>query len=559
MQGDVYIDRSVIDMKPQLMQFFKTVVDAVENLADGVVAVTKKELALQLGKTEKTVSRYLKTLEEADVIEQKGIRGRGGKTVIRVNMDVVKFTTNENSDLVKDTPTTMDEVVEALRPKKKEDKKEKTRKRRTKKEMEKWRFLQNELDDKVQHINDEIESSCKADMWKALQHTDSPAQDYKTYILTRIYNRMAVISTDRANEMAEIKQDGKTVPSVSSSYDILPDRFYGTVVWNHFKKFEEHCKEIGVDPVLYLSAQFNHSVFLCSIGKSNKSNFLPYVNTLRTEKSAEVYERHFAYQKRFDFAYRSSGKVTPSYMDDSLLNALYHAYETAEEPAKGWFRYRGVIGDFLRGEINKSTGLQLRSYYESLSKDLQKRNISSKSKETIKKYVLVQSLIQLGGTRNIPMDTILAQDTTQLALFHIKSKAANVRLEENANKVFLGMMAYPMANPEWQKSQGDRLVQELKLSSATLNDLRMIADRRGLSIPIQDIREALKEYGTDKVPVTEFSMLDVPQIVDSEEFALPEEEPAPKQDPLDEPVEETADMSIDELSEAMERDMLGGE
>ncbi|MGV3099169.1 helix-turn-helix domain-containing protein, partial [Streptococcus thoraltensis] len=109
MEYGVYLESSIVDLKPRVLDFLTKIVEKAKEIKDFSIAFKKKELAELAGKDTRTVSRYLSELEEKDIIQTKGVRGRAGGTVIVFNTKMIRFDTSDKAFINSDEPISIDD------------------------------------------------------------------------------------------------------------------------------------------------------------------------------------------------------------------------------------------------------------------------------------------------------------------------------------------------------------------------------------------------------------------------------------------------------------------
>lgn len=518
MEYGVYLESSIVDLKPTVLDFLTKIVDKAKEVRDFAISIKKKELAEIAGKDTRTVSRYLNELEERHIIETKGVRGRSGGTVILFNTELIRFDTSDKALVNSDSSISIDDVVQKKLPKKGKEPKKKTRNRRTKKQMMEDQLLQNQQQAELDELNAEVASLGGVPNWEWFQKTDDPVGNYKTYLLSRLYNRYAALFTDRHNAEVVVSGEGNQVPKVSSDYDVLPENFFGSSRWQQFEKFRQFCEENNIEPDVYLSAQFSRSVFTAA-ARNAKNKVLPYVNTLTTDTSYEVYKQYCDYQTKGSWTYAMYKQIPIQFADDFIIRAITEAYGTAE-CGLGLLSYRHAINDFLEGFGADEREEVLVEFYRITEENLHNQKVSFKTRDTIKKFVLTQSMILSGGISRLPGHLILGAEHTQVVLASIDKLAKPIEERNELKAMALGMLTHPQIKPDKQLEKGRMYLYQSNVLYETPQVLSLIMERKNLKLSLEDINKALKEYGKEKVPVDDYSVLDVDQIVN---FVLQEE------------------------------------
>lgn len=509
MEYGVYLESSIVDLKPRVLDFLTAIVEKAKQAKDYAISFKKKELAEITGKDIRTTARYLKALEEKSIITSKGIRGRSGGTVIMFNTDLIRFETSDKALINTDEPVSIDEIAKQKLPKKPQEPKKKSRNRRTKQQMVEAAVLNDVRQSYNDNLNDKVEKLGGTPNWEWFKETEEPVRNYRTYLLTRLYNRYAVLFTDQHNrEVTGGLIGGNKVQRIANDYDVLPERFFGSSRWQQFEKFHDFCEENGIDPAVYLSAQFNRSVFISGVKKIKQA--LPFTNALISDSSYDVFKQYCDHQKRSG-TYKTYYQIPAMFSEDFVIRTLQDGYETAEQEL-GLFQYRYCIEDFLEGVGAGEKEDTLVNFYDYVSEDLRKK-VSFKTRNTLKKYIITQAMTLTGGAATLPEHLILSFDTTRLMLASIGTPDMAKDDIDKARAHALGMLIYPAVSRDEQIYRGFNLLEQMATLNETPAVIRLIMERKGLHISLADLRNAFKEYGNEKIPVDDFSMLDVDQII----------------------------------------------
>src|SRR5690554_4225752 len=97
MEYGVYLESSIVDLKPRLMDFLNKIIDKAKEAKEYAVSFKRKDLAELTGVDVRTTSRYLNELAERDIVEVKGVRGRSGGTVVMLNTELIRFDTSDKA------------------------------------------------------------------------------------------------------------------------------------------------------------------------------------------------------------------------------------------------------------------------------------------------------------------------------------------------------------------------------------------------------------------------------------------------------------------------------
>lgn len=503
----VYMESSVVDLKPRVLDFLTKIVDKAKEVRDYAISFKKAELAELSGIDTRTATRYLKELEEKKIIQMKGVRGRSGGTVVMFNTELIRFETSGKALVNSDEPISIDDIANQKLPKKQKEPKNNKRNRRTKKQMVEAKLLNDMRETETSRLNSKLEKLGTPN-WEWFKETKDPVANYRTYIISRLYNRYAVLFTDRHNAEVDQFGEGGKVPTVSDDYDVLPTDFYGSPRWQQFEKFRMFCEENGIDPAVYLSAQFNRSVFDSST-RGNKK-MLPFVNTLSSDSSYEVFKQYCGFQKKYSKTYASYQQIPAKFVDDFVVKAMIETYYSADKQV-GLLQYSYAIHDFLSGFGSSAKEDALLGFYRYTEDKL--RDYTYKTRDTLKKFIMTQSLTLTGGSSSLPNYLILGSESTRGVLASIDLQIEDKEKARKFKERALGALAYPMLTQDEQVTKGATLYYQFSALYETPHVLRLIMQRKGLYLSLSDIQAALKEFGREHIPVDDFSLLDVDQIV----------------------------------------------
>lgn len=510
MSNNVYLQSTVVTLQPKVLEFLNTLIEKAKKEVEPILTMKRKELAGLVGKNTRTVSRYINELESKSIITTKGKRGRTGGTVIMFNPDKIQFNTSTDSAITTDDEETIQEVMERKFPKKEQPIRK--RNRRTKRQMIEDNILKTEQQKEVDRLNNKVEMLAGVPNWEWFQETDEPVNNYKTYILSRMYNRYAVLFTDRHNGDVIDLGEGEQVDFIDNKYDCLPKAFYKSSRWNQFDKLRIFLEENDIDPAVYISSQFSRSLFNVECGRSKKP--LPFINTFLGDSAYEIYQQYCEYQKGFSSAYASFKTIPPQFAYDFVIRLMRDAYDYAHKSV-GMFNLKSNIRDFLTGFGGDEKSDALLKFYRVTSKELRDSNISLKSRDVIKKYLIMQSMTMMGGIQRMPKHILLSMETVRAMFMAIDKQGLNKEKTLEIKDRAIGALALPLEDTEEQYSKGRMFHYAHRVLSETPQVIKLILEQMGLYLSVLDINKAIKEYGVDKLPIDEYSMLDVSQI---EEF-----------------------------------------
>jgi len=511
MEYGVYLESSVVGLNPKVLNFLTLLIEKAREVKDFAIFFKKKELAEFVGKDNRTVYRYMKELEDRHIIQTRGVRGRYGGTVVMFNRKLIRFETSDKAFINSDKPISIDDIVKQKMPKKTKPPKEKKRNRRTKKQMLEDEILKGERQAKIDKLNAKLYNLYGYPNWEWFKETEDPVGNYRTYLISRLYNRYALLFVEQQNKEVKEYGEGKLLKPISKGYDVLPHNFYGSSRWMQFEKFRIFCFENNIDPAAYLSAQFNRSVYTASMtGKDSKK--LPFVNCLTSDSSYAVYKQYGSLKKKIGSTYASFSEAPKQFSGDLIVSAISEALYSADSQT-GMLKYVNVIRDYLQGSGASEREKLMVHYYREVCYRLHEKGVSYKTRNTIKKFVMMQSLIQLGGIKRLPSYVILGAEHTQAVLSSVRSKVKDFDKTVVTMGKILGKLTHPEFQGDKQTVSGLKFFNQLRSQDGIVQLLQLINEREGMSLTVKDINEAIREFGKEEVPVDDWSMLDVDQIV----------------------------------------------
>lgn len=519
----VLVDSSIYSINTKLTDVLNYLLQKAKDSVDNLVVFKKTELAKEIKKDVKTVGTHIKELSNRGVFELGTKRGKNGGSVIKFNETLVQFTTSKKSllnqkestdlDALPTNGESLDDVAKQVYKKKKKPVNPNRRARRTKAQMLEDKLLQSEHEKKVDELHQELQG---APTWDWFQKTDNPIFNYRTYLVTRMYNRYAFLFTKEHND--NHAQNGytlaKKVKAYTPTYDVLPELFLDTVNWNHFKKFVEFCDENSIHPLDYLTAQFNHSIYYASL-KDNVKSVIPFPNALIGERCYEVYQREAKFQRAKYSVGIQSYKYLARFTSDTIMGCIKDAYDRADT---------GISPDYLTTQINSlrdiadmdggSKVTAVVDFMDMMGSKLQELDITSEQRETVNKFITMQSLIMSQGLKSLPKNLILGSSIARFALHNVKEPNMDKSVEEARSTLVLGSMLVPTMSQNEQYHKGIQPYQSLSSADSNWGTLHLIEQRNGLDISFNELREVqrkLDEAGFP-IPLNDYSLLDVNEI-----------------------------------------------
>lgn len=510
MENILYMEQSVLDLRPKVVEFLKEVTKKVEDITSPSVKMKKKELGELVERDVRTVSRYLNELEEDNVIELRSKRGREGGTIILFNTEKIKFKTSDKSILTREEePEDIDEMFNREFPTK--PKKEKTRNRRTAEEMVLAKAQKQSRKQKEIELNEAMIFSGGLPDNEWFQKTEDPIGNYKAYLLSRLYNRYAVLITNKHNQEVEERGDGVKMKTLDKNFDSLPMDFVGKSQWTVFKKLQKFLDENNIKPSSYFTAIFSRISFLNMV--TGKKYNIPYVNTLMSDETYKMYTDYKSYGKKAQASYATTGEVSSQFGTDYVIKLLREEYDNPTREY-GFSKFKTSIKDFLKGNFTSVEEIALANFYKVTDKNMKKEGVSLESREVIKKFLMFQSLALTKGINALPIDMLVGSEITRAGLKYIDDMSQDKETAQELKAHLLGGLKFPNSETNVQMNAGKKLLEQVEVLGDSNIVVTNIHQKQGLYVSTVELRKAIQEYGRDKLPITDLSTLDINQVKD---------------------------------------------
>lgn len=498
-------------LKQPIKNFFKTITGIARDNGVSYVSMTKKEFSRLVGKDIRTVSRYINTLEDKNFVQQQGIRGRGGKHVIFFNPERVRFPKNDNAIIHSGDPTSIDEAIEEVKPKRKKDLQPKKKNRRTQKQKKNDELDMVRRKTKQEEINDRLEKDNGSKVWDILQDTEDPVGNYRTYLISRLYNYYKVLFTKEFIEGQVENGEETNVKYVTNDYDILPKRFYKSSTWTSVEEIRKKIEEWDISPGVFLSAQFQ--MFRLMYETRRNTRLTPYLNNMLGDKAFENLRSYHKYYYFSEGLTMQLYQEPPAmYMDHVMVRAIINEYnDVIKEPSL--MKYKREIREVVRIQPEDSAKQEAATlYYHTMDQQLKDSDLPVDQQHELRKFIGLQTLIQTRGVEMIPDYLILGNKMIQYAI----DQSADDSHEDDSTQEVINRL--PMIEQLLYPREGnvnDSLDTYLQMEYDLYTGsrlLEMIVSRRGLQTSVKGVSLAMKAFGEDRIPVTDESLLDLYEI-----------------------------------------------
>lgn len=478
------------------------------------IAVKKAELAEAYGRDTRTITRYIKELEEKEVIETSTRTGRNGGVVIMFAENLMDFKPSENP--ITKVTMSAEEVRDMLYPQK--EKKAPNKKYRSKTEIAEEKVLKQRKQTEKDRLNDLLmgmEYPTK-EFW---MQTPDPELYYRAYLSSRMYNFYAVYYPTARMHKAEAERNKLQFQIYSierdkyTNFDVLKKGFIGTSNFTNFLKFAKAMVDNKIDPAQYLTVQFDYTQFLFDNRVANAK--LPFINTLVSLKPAQRWfdteDYHKGFRKEHPYYATSADIVRTAGLGIPILNELVAEFqnpftnrETAyQEQIDATINNRIHIpksieavwayGEDVKTKIGESSELEVNEKAE-LSKFI--------TQEVATHFVSDQelSLVTYASIEQVANKKVATMNDTNLRFYyHDIGNSGQMTIDnpiERATNV----------------KRGYKMDFSLFGARSFLNTMNMMKEIKGHKVDYTIVREAIEKFGERKIPLTSDGFLDVQAI-----------------------------------------------
>lgn len=505
-----------LSMSQGLVEFTELVASKAQQWGKNFAsAIQNRSIALELGKDTRTVTRYIQQLEEKGLIEHTAKRGKNGGTVIVFNTSVLNFEPTENP-ITSDTKE-MREIRERVFPT--APKKMPKKRYRTKAQIAEDRALRSAIESKQNELNDLVESLPYVNR-EFFDNFDEPDMYFKGYLCAQMYNAYAVVFPKRRYELykgrdEQISQEGYRSMNRASAYNVLPTRFVGTPQYAKFVELANYCMENDINPLGYLTVQFEYAEWLAQAGKA-RVGAIPYVNTLLCDQA----KHRFLNRKQFYADMRKQyglfmlspepvGFVGAKY---PIVSTLFYAYKYGKQTNEN---LDTLLADPLKALVPSPKTVALFGFYETVKKELDSSDMSPENVTVLKTFMKEQVAL-FSARHTFSKDQYLLAFPLQIHTARQAVELANMDIEEYYLHIGNSTRQKYATDLEINGyiEDGEAIDFSLRSNVYFERTLRMLAEYRGLGVAPNAVRVALKEFGVEKIPLDTFGMLDINALYD---------------------------------------------
>ncbi|ATG86341.1 putative transcriptional regulator [Lactobacillus phage LpeD] len=268
------------DLGPKLQVFLDKVAEgAMVNQNKVMARFQKKELATKVGKSAKTIKRYLDKLEDFGILLVKSIYGKNGGIEVYFDEDMIKFKNRDKLVSKISKPV--------LKPEINEDK---------------------NLYLKRNNYN-----------YDAFKEIGEGTIGFNAYVLSRLYDKYAQLFK---NEDAKEKK----LNLVFEFSDSLGGHLIGNGRYTSFKKLAKFIMTNGINPVYYMSSVFSRFKFVSRLKRRCMS--VPFINSFNSEEFYGYYNNQVDYDTKFySHVPNDNTHQTVEFDDDAFISFVYQYFQ----------------------------------------------------------------------------------------------------------------------------------------------------------------------------------------------------------------------------------------
>lgn len=506
--------RKSFNLSNQTLDFLEFLASRVSQFGNNFgLAMNKTALAEAFGKTPRTVGRYIKELEDLDLIETSVKPGATGGIVIMFTKDKLDFEPQETP--VTPDSKTADEVREMLYPRK--IKKAPKKSYRPKEEIAEERLRRQLRNDKTADQNNlllSMDYPNKA-FW---DETDQPELYYRAYLISRMYNFYAVFYPEMRMNRREAQGDlwgyklAETYRDTFSDFDVLKKDFMGTASFTNFVNLAKFCINNDVAPADYLTVQFDYMEYLHSVKAKNV--YLPYVNALTTTKSVQRWIDTYDYKKQFrkDHPYYavSPTEIKASGESFPIMTELIRAFkEPFKETPTAYQAQIDVNVDIFMSKMLKVSWAYSQDIKTSINES---EDLTENEKQELIKFIVQETathmvhnqITTLATYSSIPQISGMRKEvmTTQGNWREYFHDVGNTGLEYFDNAI----------DRATNVKRGYQMDFALFGAYSFLDTMNMLKENRGFNVDYDVVKTAIDKFGARKVPLTKEGFLDIVSI-----------------------------------------------
>ena len=500
--------------------FLNVLAGRAEQFGEKFGAVFKKlEMAEGTGKDVKTITSYLKQLEEANLIEMSTKRGKHGGVTILFNDKILKFEQKETPFFAE--TKTLKELEEYFYPQFKRP--EPKRKYRPKSEILVEKAFKSKARAEQDRLNAILADSDYPTREFFLQ-TEDPLLYTRAYLASRMYNAYTVIYPEIRKNQLEPKGEWalfqkKSFQTVQySTYDCLSKEFIGTSTFTCFIKLVQLIESIGATPLSYLTTMFDRTQFIDD--KSNGKATLPFINASYGDNMLNYYMaqrkfRHDYYTSIHNHKIETKDNYMPQtgaeYPIIQLLAAVY------EDPSAYRTPFDNVLDtvdplDMMLTASNKERTLY--GYYNMVTNKIAESDLTDSEKAVLTSYMKQQTATFLGRQGLVPAQYLATHVSSLLQVRKDFEESGETNLRKLYAKLGNTSNLTEYTKPEQAGfvKKGYQLDFSIRGNQSFYATLKTIQSFRMFNLDSELLMSAWENFGKANIPILKNGMLDVEQI-----------------------------------------------
>lgn len=479
--------------------------------ANFATAIRKTDIADEVEKDTRTITRYINQLKDLGLAEIETKRGRNGGTVVMFNKDLLNFEPTDNP-ITSDTKEAS-EIREQVFPT--VPKKQPKRRYRTKAQIAEERALRTQTENENARLNDLLVATplLTRDFF---DNFAEPRLAFQGYLLAQMYTAYAVIFPKNRHEFYIDIDPAKAESALKAfnkakGYNVLAPRFVGTPQYNKFVEVAKYLNEHDINPLSYLTVQFEHAEWMADRGYARKEA-IPYVNSLLSQEAIDRYYARAKFikdQRKKNLFGLSSYEVPFIGSKYPTISVLLRVYEQD--------RFQGdqvdIVIDRLinRSIFDMSTKREvLASYYTSVIEAIEESDLSEEKATKLTRFIKEQvALYAERGGLNLTHFVM----AFPLQAYQIRTTMEVMGFTKEEYYGHLGNI-HKSTVEDWDfyVENGKAIDFCYSANDTFMNTNRLLADCQGLGVLPNEIRGILTEFGVEKIPLDRFGLLDVHRI-----------------------------------------------
>ncbi len=481
------------------------------------------DLANTSGKTYRSAYRNLKSLQNKGFIDFCTRRGKNGGTIVAFNTEKLDFAHKPNP--ITDSSLTLEEIRDRVFPKK--EVKEPQRHYRSKEIIAEERALRKYATDKNAQLNMQLEKNFFITR-EFFDQTDDPEGNYRGWMVSRMFQAYAVLAyndwAEEHDENSKVYKEYKIASLDMQFYTCMPKGFFGTYQFTTFKKLAAFCAENDIDPLAYLTTQFEYAKYLFEHGKAKK-HAIPYVNSLITKEAierAEENHRYTEYQKK-TYHHWMNTKYSPrmciKYPIVQALSQLWYSVDS--RPKDEGFDIN--FADLAQASQFSTKSNTMYAYYQNTLQAVESnKNLTTNETQAVTRWLKEQTITHGYKTSVGILKYSLMHELQflQARAIHYEHKKDYYMLMGNFTKSLYGSNS----DIEYYVRNGE-LIDKSFFSNLEFPSIMYLASNyRNLYVDITDLRSAISKLGTEVIPVNNYGMLDVQSLFEKDNIDFKKED-----------------------------------